>query len=80
MALIETEGVILQTRPYSESSKILVIFTRAEGKISLLVKGGRKGTKKFPGGLETLNRVSLSYYHKSTRDLQNFKSFDLINS
>lgn len=80
MALVKTEGVILQSRPFSESSKILAVFTRDAGRVSVLVKGGRKGAKKFPGGLETLNRVELQYYHRDGRDLQNFKSFDLIES
>lgn len=69
---------MLQQRPFSETSKILVFYTKDRGRVSLLFKGGRKGSKKFPGGLETLNRVDLQYYYKSGRDLQNFKSFDLI--
>ncbi|TKJ41101.1 DNA repair protein RecO [candidate division LCP-89 bacterium B3_LCP] len=80
MPLIKTEGIILQQRPFSETSKILVAYTGNKGKVSLLFKGGRKGVKKFPGGLETLNRVELQYYHKDSRNLQNFKSFDLIDT
>lgn len=80
MPLIKTEGVVLQQRPFSETSKILVAYTKDRGRVSLLFKGGRKGAKKFPGGLETLNRVGLQYYYKSGRDLQNFKSFDLIKA
>lgn len=80
MPLLNTEGIILQQRPFSESSKILVVFTKEYGKVSLLFKGGRKGSKKFPGGLETLNRVEVQYYQRGGRELQNFKSFDLIAS
>jgi DNA repair protein RecO (recombination protein O) len=80
MPLVKTEGIILQGRKYSETSKILSLFTLDSGLISVLAKGGRKGTKKFPGGLETLNRVELQYYHKPNRDLQNFKSSDLMES
>ncbi len=80
MALIETEGIVLQSRRFSETSKILVLFTRTRGKVSLLFKGGRKGTKKFPGGTESLNRIEVKYYHRSSRDLQNLKSFDLIDA
>ncbi len=80
MPLVKTEGVVLQQRPFSETSKILVIFTRDNGRVSLLFKGGRKGSKKFPGGLETLNRVGFQYYHRDGRELQNFRSFDLIES
>ncbi|MCX6640368.1 MAG: DNA repair protein RecO [bacterium] len=78
MPLRKTEGIVLSTRAFSESSKILTLFTREYGKVAILVKGGRKGTKKFPGGLETLNCVDLQYYHKGGREIQNFKSFDLV--
>lgn len=80
MALLKTEAVILHSRKFSESSKIIVLFTRTTGRVSVLVRGGRKGTKKFPGGLETLNRIELQFYHRPGRDLHNFKSFDLIQS
>jgi DNA repair protein RecO (recombination protein O) len=78
MALLKTEAVILHSRKFSESSKIIVLFTRTTGRVSVLVKGGRKGTKKFPGGLETLNWVELQFYHRPGRELHNFKSSDLI--
>ncbi len=80
MPIFQTEGIVLQSRNFSETSKILVVFTRDKGVVSILVKGGRKGNKKFPGGLETLNRIDLQYYHKQARELQNVKSFDLIYS
>lgn len=80
MPLARSEAVILQTRKFSETSKIVQAFTRDRGRLSILIKGGRKGTNKFPGGVETLNRVDLQYYHKAGRDLQNFKSADLIAS
>jgi len=80
MPLFESEGIVLQSRSFSETSKILVVFTKERGVVSVLVKGGRKGTKKFPGGLETLNCIDIQYYYKQSRELQNFKSFDLIES
>jgi DNA repair protein RecO (recombination protein O) len=80
MPLIQTEAVILQTRKFSETSKIVSAYSRDRGRLSILIKGGRKGSKKFPGGVETLNRVELQFYHKSGRDLQNFKAADLVAS
>jgi len=80
MPLIQTEVIILGSRKFSESSKIISVFTKDRGRVSLLVKGGRKGTKKFPGGLETLNRVEAQFYHKSGRELHNFRSADLVEA
>ena len=80
MPLIQAEAIILGSRKFSESSKIISVFTKDRGRVSLLVKGGRKGTKKFPGGLETLNRVEAQFYHKSGRELHNFRAADLIEA
>jgi DNA repair protein RecO (recombination protein O) len=80
MPLLQTEAIILYNRKFSETSKIISLYTKDRGRVSLLVKGGRKGSKKFPGGLETLNRVELQYYYKGGRELQNFKSCDLLDS
>lgn len=80
MPLIRTEAIVLQSRNFSETSKIIMVFTRDKGRVSIMVKGGRKGSKKFPGGLETLNRVDLQFYHRGGRELQNYKLADLIES
>lgn len=80
MSLVRTEALVLQSREFSETSKIISFFSKERGRVSVLVKGGRKGQKKFPGGLETLNRVDLQYYYRGGRELQNFKSSDLIES
>ncbi len=80
MPLIKNEAVILQSRKFSETSKIIAVFTQEKGRLSILVKGGRKGTKKFPGGLETLDRVDLQFYYRSGRELQNYKLSDLVDS
>ena len=80
MPLIQAEAIVLGSRKFSESSKIISVFTKDRGRISLLVKGGRKGAKKFPGGLETLNRVEAQFYYKSGRELHNFRSADLIET
>jgi len=78
MPLIQAEAIILGSRKFSESSKIISVFTKERGRVSLLVKGGRKGTKKFPGGLETLNRVEAQFYHRGGRELHNFRTADLV--
>ncbi len=80
MPLIQTDALILQTRKFSETSKIIIIFSQDKGRLGILVKGGRKGTKKFPGGLETLNRVELQFYYRPGRELQNYQSADLISA
>lgn len=40
--LIRTEGIVIKTINYGEGSKILTIYSRSNGKISVMAKGARK--------------------------------------
>lgn len=66
----DTEAVILNAIKYGDSSKIITAFTRSHGKIGLLAKGARMPKSKFGSSLEPLSVSEISYYYKSTRELQ----------
>ncbi|MFH1792345.1 MAG: DNA repair protein RecO, partial [Patescibacteria group bacterium] len=50
-----TEAIILATKDYSEADRILVVYTKDFGKLSLIAKGVRKTTSKKRGHLEIFN-------------------------
>ena len=52
-----SEGFILGRRNFSEADRILVLFTRDFGKISLMAKGVRKLTSRKRGGIEIFNHI-----------------------
>src|SRR3989344_6063863 len=54
-----TEALVLKTRNYKEADKILTIFSRREGKMSVLAKGLRKIKSKRAGSLDVLNLVKM---------------------
>ena len=56
---IRTEGIILRRRDFGESDRILEIFTREMGRISVIAKGVRKPSSKKSGQLEVFMRSSL---------------------
>jgi len=56
---IRTEGVILRRRDFGESDRILEIFTRKMGRISVIAKGVRKPSSKKSGHLEVFMCSSL---------------------
>jgi len=56
------EGIILKRRNLGEADRILTVFTRQRGKITVLAKGVRKITSRRSGNVELLNR-SLMYLH-----------------
>jgi len=61
MALKTTEAVILKTFNWSESSRTVVFFTRDQGKLALVDKGGRRITSKR-GRLVPFARLEITFY------------------
>lgn len=47
-----TEAFVLRKTDYKESDRILTLYTRLHGKISVLARGARKSNKRFSGPLE----------------------------
>lgn len=77
--IVSTEGIVVRTFNYRESSKVVEVFTESDGLVSLLSKGVRK-TKKNSGILEPLNIIFLSFYKKTNRELFILSKFETISS
>lgn len=59
MAQYKTEGIILKRKDFGEADRILTVFTKKFGKISVLARGVRKITSRRAGNVELLNRVMM---------------------
>lgn len=55
-----SEAIVLASRRFSEADRILVVFTKSYGKISLIAKGIRKPKSKKRGSLEVFTRVKFA--------------------
>jgi len=55
-----TDGIVLATKDYSEADRILVVYSKDFGKISLIAKGIRRTSSKKRGHLEVFNNVKFS--------------------
>lgn len=73
-----TEGVILKRRNFNEADKILIVYTKHFGKISLIAKGVRKTTSKKGGHLELFNQVKISV--AKGRNLDIVTEVEVINT
>ncbi len=80
MALVKTEAVILRSRRQGETTKILTLYTKAFGKMSVVAKGARSTKSRFWGSLEPLNYVHVVFYRKETRELQFLSQVDIVDS
>jgi DNA repair protein RecO (recombination protein O) len=53
-----SEGIILARRNFGEADRILVLYTKNFGKISLLAKGIRRPKSKKRGHVEMFNKIN----------------------
>ena len=65
MAIVKTEGIILRSKKYSETSLILDIYTQLHGLRSYIISGVRKSRSKSKAGIyQVMNIISLVAYDK----------------
>ena len=76
--IVTTEAVVLKTMKYRESSRILTLYTREFGKLSVIAKGARERKSKFGSALEPMSYVNAVLYKKDTRELQLLSQCDVV--
>ncbi len=77
--IIKTEAIVLGKINYSESSLIVSLFTKSNGKISAILKGGRRPKSKLASIVDVLNNIEVIVYKKESRDVQIISSADLVS-
>jgi len=60
MPTYRAEGIVIKRIDYSESDRILTLFTKNRGKISALAKGVKKPTSRKGGHIDLLNHSIFS--------------------
>lgn len=80
MALATTRSLVLQAFPYSETSKVLRLYTLDHGLRSVLAKGALRPRSRYGGVLEPFTEGTATFYLKEGRDLHTLSGFDLIRS
>ena len=78
MPIVTTRSVVLQTYPYSDTSKILRLMTLEHGPRSAIAKGARRPKSRFGGLIEPFAEGYATLYLKENRDLHTLSDFDLL--
>lgn len=78
MSAEKSEGLILRVTDFSETSRIVVVFTRDFGKISALAKGGRRLKGPFESALDLLSACRIVFLRKSSSGLDLLTEAQLI--
>lgn len=71
--LIATDAIVLKRIPFSDTSLICRLFTKENGKITIIAKGALNPKKTTSATLEPINHIHIQYYHKANRDIQLLK-------
>ncbi len=66
---LESTGFVLRTYPLRESDRIVVLFSRAEGKVRGVAPRAAASRRRFGGALSVLGEVEFSYREKEGQDL-----------
>jgi len=77
--IVKTEGIVLSKLDYSDSSKIVSIYSEQFGKISAIVKGGRGKNSKVGMVVDPLNIVNFVLYSKEQREMQLISSAESLH-
>jgi DNA repair protein RecO (recombination protein O) len=80
MALATTRSLVLQAFPYSETSKVLRLFTLEHGVRSVMAKGALRPKSRYGGVLEPFTEGTATFYLKEGRDLHTLSGFELLRS
>lgn len=78
MRSYKTEGIVLKRTNFSETDKILTIFTKNHGKLHLIAKGIRKTTSRKAPVLEPFSLVRL--FIANGRNLDIIMEADMVDN
>ncbi len=77
--ICRVEGLVLRSYRMSGSSKVVVVFTREEGKLRFAAKGARRPKSKFGASLEPITWGVYHYFRREGRELQSLIEADIRN-
>ena len=77
--IVKTDAIVLNSMRFGDTSKIVWVYTKEYGKVSIIAKGAVSLKNKYGGSLEPLSYISLIFYKKyNINTLQTLKETDLI--
>jgi DNA repair protein RecO (recombination protein O) len=73
-----TPAIVLRTRPYGDSDRIVSFLTEHHGKITGIAKGAKRSRKRFVNSLEPLSLVQLRFQDRPNGNLVFILASDLV--
>jgi DNA repair protein RecO (recombination protein O) len=73
-----TQAIVLRTRPFGESDKIVSFLTENYGKLTGIAKGAKRSRKRFVNSLEPFSLVNLRFQDHAQSNLAFILASDLL--
>lgn len=77
--IIKTEAVVLSKMNYGDTSSIVTLFTKDEGKISAIAKGSRSAKSKYGRIIDPINYLLVVFYKKDSREVQLISGAEILD-
>jgi len=75
-----SEAIILRTRPYGESDRIVTFLTDDAGKLTGIAKGAKNSRRRFANCLDPFTRVRVHFRTRAGANLVFIESCDLLRA
>ena len=76
--ILSTEAIVLHSRRYGDSSRIVTLYSRDLGKVSVVAKGARTLKSSFGAALEPLGHIRCTIYHGRNKDLHTLSAAETL--
>lgn len=74
----KSDALVLRLADFSETSRVVTLFTREHGKVSALAKGAKRLKGPFESALDLLSRVRIVFLRKSSDSLDLLTEAQLV--
>lgn len=75
---LTSPAIVLRTRPFGESDKIVSFYTQHHGRLTGIAKGAQRSRKRFVNSLESFSLVNLTFQDRPHSSLAFLISADLV--
>ena len=75
----KTDAIVIRLADFSESSKVVTLFTRDFGKVAALAKGAKRLKSRFEAALDLLTECRIVFLRKATSGLDLVTEAQLIS-
>ncbi len=79
-SLCVTSAIVLRSRPFGESDKIVSFLTESHGKVTGIAKGAKRSRKRFVNALEPFSLVTLRFQDRPHSSLVFVHACDLVRA